>query len=74
MSRIQIEDVIFDPKDPEHLKAFEMQCLGVKQPNGVVKHIQHPSLRFKLEKPFTSVNTMMFDKVSRSWLNLFNLK
>lgn len=73
MAKIQIEDVRFDPKNIEHLKAFEMRCLGVKQPNGTLKYMDHPSLRFKLEKPFTSINNMLFYKVSQAWLNLLNL-
>lgn len=71
MSRITIEEVCFDENNPEHLKAFEMQILGIKQPNGSIKHSQHPFLRFKLEKPFTSVNNMMIYKVGRAYINQY---
>lgn len=73
MSRITIEEVTFDATNVEHLKAFEMQVLGVKQPNGSMKHTQHPSLRFKLEKPFTSVNTMMIYKVGKAYISQFDI-
>lgn len=73
MGKIYIDEAIFDVNNPEHLQAFEMQCLGIKQPNGTIKHIQHPSLRFKLEKPYTSVNIMMLHKVSQAWLKLHNI-
>lgn len=71
MSKIQIEEVSFNETDPEHLRAFEMMVIGVQQPNGTVKHMMHPSLRFKLEKPHTSVNAMMISKVGRAYLNNF---
>ena len=71
MSIIHIEEVSFDETNTEHLKAYEMMVLGVKQPNGTVKHMMHPSLRFKLEKPYTSINNMMVAKVSRAYLNQY---
>lgn len=73
MSKVQIEETFFDAKNLEHLKAFQMRCLGIIQPNGSIKHMDHSSLRFKLEKPHTSINNMMFYKVSQAWLELNNI-
>lgn len=69
MSKIKIEHVNFDEMNPEHLRAFEMLVLGIKQPNGSVKFQEHPFLRFKLEKPFTSIHSMMINKIGRAYLS-----
>lgn len=61
---VQKNHVSFDPTNSEHLKAFEMLCLGER---GVIK--QHPVLRFDLEDNFPDVRSLMFHKVGRHYLN-----
>lgn len=64
---IQKSLVVFDPTNKEHLKAFEMLCLGEsRNADSTVK--QHPTLRFELEDKFLDVRSMMYNKVGQYYL------
>lgn len=60
LRHVESNPVVFDPTNPEHLKAFEMLCLGEA---GNIR--QHPTLRFDLEENFPDVRSLMFHKVGR---------
>lgn len=49
------ERVIFNPHNPEHRRAFYLVSIEQKQ---------HPTLRFQLEEPFSSVLLMMQAKLA----------
>lgn len=55
--------VDFDPRNPAHIEAFELLCLGV---NGRLQ--QHPTLRFYLNPPFTNLRSQMFHMVGQAYL------
>ena len=65
---IQKNFVTFDPTNREHLKAFEMLCLGEHR-DSTVPVKQHPTLRFELEDNFLDVRSMMFHKVGRQHIS-----
>lgn len=69
LRKVQLSYVKFDVLDPEHLKAFEMLCLGEPTPVGGIRIKQHPTLRFELEDNFPDVRTMMFHKVGTYHVN-----
>lgn len=60
--------VEFDPTDAEHLKAFELLCIGSGEPREQFVVRQHPNLRFVLEEGFEDVRTMMLHKVGKHYL------
>lgn len=62
--------VAFDVNNPEHLKAFQLLCIGTIKDNGSVLLAQHPTLRFDLETPFEDVRSMMFSKVGQSYMRM----
>lgn len=62
LRKCQREYVLFDPLNKEHLKAFEMLCIGEKTPSGF-RVRQHPVLRFELEEGFQDVRSVMHYKV-----------
>lgn len=64
---VQRKFVTFDVHNLEHLKAFEMLCIGVDTPAGFQMR-QHPTLRFELEDGFLDVRSMMFSKIGKAWL------
>jgi hypothetical protein len=55
--------VDFDPRNPEHLEAFEMLCLGIKG-----KLQMHPTLRFYLNPPFQNLRTQMLHMVAECYI------
>lgn len=65
--------VTFDPTNAEHLEAFNMLCLGTyDQKKNVMVIANHPTLRFKLEVPYTDVRTMMFHKVGQKFMEIIH--
>lgn len=60
--------VKFDPRNAEHVRAFRMQCIGEVDQDGTVRRRSHPTLRFQLEQPYTSVITMMLAKVAQAYV------
>lgn len=60
--------VYFDANNHEHIKAFEMQCLGEVGINGKNLRRTHPTLRFVLESPFLDMQTMMLHKIGRAYV------
>ena len=66
LSKVLRTHVDFDPKNPDHLQAFRMLCLGESGPTSTIR--QHPSLRFNLDNPYDNVRTMMTHKVAEAYL------
>ena len=66
LASTQHKYVKFDVNDPEHIKAFQMVCIGE---NGVIR--QHPELRFILEEDFSDVRSMMFHRVGNAYSSKF---
>lgn len=64
LSPIQRKRVKFNVNDPEHIKAFQMLCLGE---NNTIR--QHPELRFILEENFTDVRSMLFHHVGHAYVS-----
>lgn len=55
--------VDFDPKNSEHVKAFELI---------VFQNKQHETIRFKCDPPFVDLRTMLLHKVGQEFLSLVN--
>lgn len=60
--------VYFDPTNVEHIRAFQMQCIGEVRTDGTPYYRQHPTLRFVLERPFLDVKTMMMYKIGQEYV------
>lgn len=58
-------EVTFDPSNAEHVTAFKSLVIGDGQP---VMLRQATNLRFKLEKPFKDVRTMMLFRVGEAFV------
>jgi len=65
--------VDFDPTNPEHMVAFQMQCLGNYEDTGVIHIRQHKTLRFNLEQPFLDVPSMMNHKVGKAYMKMMGM-
>lgn len=61
VKQLVVED--FDPRNRDHMVAF--LCI-----NRYGK--QHPTMRFKLEHPYTSIKAMMDAKVADAYTDLFH--
>lgn len=56
--------VDFDPKNPEHIAAYI----------ALTEHgRQHPTLRFRLAKPYLDVRSMMHRKIGEAYSSQFNI-
>lgn len=66
LASAQRKYVKFDVNNPEHIKAFQMLCIGK---NGVIR--QHAELRFLLEDEFSDVRSMMFHRVGNAYASRF---
>lgn len=52
----------FDPHNPDHIQAFVMLTQHGRQ---------HPTIRFRLEHPYLDVRAMMYDKVGKAYVEMF---
>ncbi len=67
---VQKRYVSFDPKNPEHLEAYRMLCIGTtKEGKLELTFRQHPTLRFYLEAPFETVPAMLHYRVGQAYLS-----
>ncbi len=67
LAKIQRNQVDFDPRNSEHLKAFEMLCVGDE--DGTIR--QHPTLRFNVHEGYHDVRSMMLDIVAREFIRIY---
>lgn len=61
LDKVARKEVVFDPKNKEHIKAMLMLRF---------EHKQHPTLRFALEDGYNTIPNMMVDKTLRHMFKL----
>lgn len=60
----QLTAVDFDPKNPEHVAAFIALTVHGRQ---------HPTLRFRLAKPFLDIRSMMHHRIGEAYASQLNI-